>query len=61
MNQRLKSDAEDIVRSAIAAVRPDEAIQRALAGFRPEGRVFLASVGKAGWQMARPAVGTSRR
>lgn len=56
MNLKLKTDAEDIVRSAIAAVRPDEAVKRAMTGFRPAGRVFLASVGKAGWQMARSAV-----
>lgn len=56
MNQKLRTDAEDIARSAIEAVRPDEAVKRALAGFRPEGRVFLAAVGKAAWQMARAAV-----
>ena len=31
-------------------------MKRALAGFRPEGRVFLAAVGKAAWQMAQAAV-----
>ena len=56
MNQKLRTDAEDIARSAIEAVRPDEAVKRALAGFRPEGRVFLAAVGKAAWQMAQAAV-----
>lgn len=56
MNQKLRTDAEDIARSAIEAVRPDEAVKRALAGFRPEGRVFLAAVGKAAWQMAQVAV-----
>ncbi len=56
MNQKLRADAEDIVRSAIEAVKPDEAVKRALADFKPEGRVFLAAVGKAAWQMARAAV-----
>lgn len=56
MNQKLRADAEDIARSAIEAVKPDEAVKRALVDFRPEGRVFLVSVGKAAWQMARAAV-----
>lgn len=56
MNQKLRTDAEDIARSAIEAVKPDEAVKRALTGFRPEGRVFLAAVGKAAWQMAQAAV-----
>ncbi len=56
MNQKLRADAEKIVRSAIGAVKPDEAVKRALAGFRPEGRVFLVSVGKAAWQMAQAAL-----
>ncbi|MCI9549081.1 MAG: DUF4147 domain-containing protein [Oscillospiraceae bacterium] len=55
MNQKLRKDAEDIARSAIEAVRPDDAVKRALAGFRPEDRVFLVAVGKAAWQMARAA------
>ncbi len=56
MNQKLRNDAEDIARSAIEAVKPDEAVKRALADFRPQGRVFLVAVGKAAWQMARAAV-----
>ena len=56
MNQKLRKDAEDIARSAIESVKPDEAVRRALAGFQPEGRVFLAAVGKAAWQMAQAAV-----
>lgn len=56
MNQHLRKDAEEIALSAIAAVKPDEAVRRALSGFRPEGRVFLVSVGKAAWQMTRAAV-----
>ena len=56
MNQNLRKDAEDIARFAIEAVKPDEAVKRALADFRPEGRVFLAAVGKAAWQMAQAVV-----
>ena len=56
MNQALREDAERIVRAAIAAVCPDRAVEQALAGFHPEGRVFLTAAGKAGWQMARAAV-----
>ena len=56
MNQKLRTDAEDIARSAIEAVNPDEAVKRALADFAPQGRVFLVAVGKAAWQMARAAV-----
>lgn len=56
MNQKLRKDAEDITRSAIEAVKPDEAVKRALVDFHPKGRVFLAAVGKAAWQMAQAAV-----
>jgi len=56
MDEMLRKDAEAAVRAAIAAVCPDEAVRRALDGLRFPGRVFLVSVGKAGWQMARAAV-----
>ena len=56
MDHMLRRDAETIVRAAIAAVCPDEAVGRALGGLRFPGRVFLVSVGKAGWQMAQAAV-----
>lgn len=55
MDQRLRRDAEEIALAAIAAVRPDAAVERAVAGMRLSGRVILAAVGKAGWQMARAA------
>ncbi len=56
MNEMLRRDAETIVRSAIAAVLPDRAVERALAGMAFPGRVFLAAAGKAAWQMTRAAV-----
>lgn len=55
MNQDLRTDAEKIVRVAIAAVLPDEAVRRALLGMSFPGRVILVSVGKAAWQMAKTA------
>lgn len=56
MNNGLRRDAEKIVRSAIDAVRPDEAVCRALTQMEMTGSVYLVSVGKAAWQMAQAAV-----
>ena len=56
MYQNLRADAETIVRAAIAAVLPDEAVRRALKGRHFPGRVLLVAAGKAAWQMARAAV-----
>lgn len=56
MNHQLRADAERIVRAAIAAVRPDAAVGRALEQITFPGRVFLVAAGKAAWQMARAAV-----
>ena len=59
MNTALRRDAESIVRSALAAVMPDEAVRRALREYRPgSGRTLLVAVGKAAWQMARTAADT---
>ncbi len=55
MNRLLRSHADQIVREAIAAVQPDAAVQRALSGLEFPGRVLLAAVGKAAWQMAKAA------
>ena len=57
MDQTLRTDAEAIVRDAIAAVLPDEAVRRALADLAPgPGRLLLVAAGKAAWQMARAAL-----
>ena len=56
MNERLRADAEAIVRQAIEAVKPDEAVRRALKQVKLTGRVYLVAVGKAAWQMASAAV-----
>ncbi len=61
MYQNLRADAETIVRAAIAAVLPDEAVRRALEGKRFPGRVLLVAAGKAAWPMARTAVETLGR
>ncbi len=55
MNQLLRNHADAIVASAIQAVKPDEAVSRALSGKTFSGRVVLVSAGKAGWQMAKAA------
>ena len=51
----LRQDAEQIIRRAIQAVQPDEAVRRALRNFSPCGRVILIAAGKAAWQMAKAA------
>ena len=56
MNGKLRADAEKIVRSAIEAVKPDEAVRRALKNATLSSRVYLVAVGKAAWQMAAAAV-----
>ena len=57
MVQELKKDANSIIRESIAAVVPDEAVQRALKQFHPgKGRIILVAAGKAAWQMADTAV-----
>ena len=62
MSEALRRDADAIVRSAIAAVLPDEAVRRTLKDFRPgTGRTLLVAVGKAAWQMAKAALDTLGR
>lgn len=57
MDRELRAGVQSIVRQAIAAVLPDEAVRRALASFTlGPGRVLLVAVGKAAWQMARAAL-----
>ena len=47
------SDAQTVIRAALAACRPDAAVRRALEGREfPAGGVYLVSIGKAAWQMA---------
>ena len=56
MHCALRSDAEKIVRRAIASVLPDEAVRRALESVTFPGRVILVSGGKVAWQMAKAAL-----
>jgi len=51
----LRKQADSIIRAAIAAVLPDEAVRRALAGKEFPGRIILVAAGKAAWQMAKAA------
>ena len=55
MNKLLRAHADAIIASSINAVKPDEAVGRALAGQNFTGRVVLVAAGKAGWQMAKAA------
>ena len=56
MSQELRKDAEIIARSAIDAVKPDEAVRRALENTALSSSVYLVAIGKAAWQMAAAAV-----
>ncbi|MGI6141436.1 MAG: glycerate kinase type-2 family protein [Caldicoprobacterales bacterium] len=53
----LKNDAYKIIDSAINAALPDTAVKKALQGLDfSGGRLFLVSIGKAAWSMAKAAV-----
>lgn len=56
MNQKLRSEAEQIMEYAIGKVMPDAAVVRALEACSLSGNIYLAAVGKAAWQMANAAV-----
>lgn len=52
----LREDVEQIVKKSIRAVLPDEAVRKALTGRKfGRGKLYMVSVGKAGWQMAKTA------
>ena len=53
MDATLRSHADAIISASIQAVKPDEAVRRALEGQSFPGRVFLVAAGKAAWQMAK--------
>ena len=55
MTTSLRAQGEQIVRGALRAVLPDEAVRRALKDAHFPGRVFLVAAGKAAWQMASVA------
>ena len=58
MNDRLRRDAETIIRKAIDAVTPAYAVEKALKGRSFPGRVYLVAAGKAAWKMAETAAKT---
>ena len=55
MDRQLRQDAETVARAAIAAVRPDAAVRKALANANLSGRVVLVAAGKAAFRMAKAA------
>ena len=55
MDLNLRKDADHIIAASIQAVKPDEAVARAVRGKTFPGRVLLVAAGKAGWQMAKAA------
>ena len=46
MDKNLRAKADSIIASAINAVKPDEAVSRALTGKEFPGRVVLVAAGK---------------
>ena len=58
----LRKDCEYIVEKSLRQVQPDAAVQRALADQAfGSGKLILVSTGKAGWSMAKAAVGCLSR
>lgn len=56
MNEALRRDGETVIRAALRAVLPDEAVRRALSEhIFPSGKIVLIATGKAAWQMASTA------
>lgn len=52
----LRNDADVIIEKSIAAVLPDAAVEKALSGKDfGSGKVYLVSIGKSAWQMAKAA------
>ena len=58
MNHTLRRDAETIIRQAISAVTPANAVGKALKDRSFPGRVYLVAAGKAAWKMADAAART---
>lgn len=52
----LRNDADTIIRRSLERVLPNQAVKEALQGKEfGTGRIFVVSIGKAGWQMAKAA------
>lgn len=49
----IRTDAQEIIKQALQACLPDQAVRKALTGREfGNGRVYLVAIGKAAWQMA---------
>lgn len=55
MNISLRNQANQIIEEAVEAVKPDEAVKRALENLKFEGDVYIVAAGKAAYQMAKVA------
>ena len=55
MNYKLRSDADKIIKQAIGAVMPKEAVVRALKDADLTGNIYIVAVGKAAYSMAKAA------
>lgn len=55
MNYKLRSDADKIIKRAIGAVMPEEAVVRALSKAALAGDIYIVAVGKAAYSMAKAA------
>ena len=53
MNQKLRSEAEQIMEYAIGKMLPDRAVVKALEACGLSGRIYLAAVGKAAWHQRK--------
>lgn len=49
----MRKDAHAIINESLRKVLPDEAVREAISTFKIEGRVFVLSIGKAAWTMAK--------
>lgn len=56
MNKKIREDLEKIALNAVKAVRPTEAVKRALEHISFQGDIYLVACGKAAWEMADTAV-----
>lgn len=55
MNQKLRSETQQIIEYAIGKSLPDRAVTDALAKMNLSGNIYLVAIGKAAWQMANAA------
>lgn len=56
MNQKLRSEANQIIAEVLASVKPDAAVKRAMRNITFSKHVYVVAIGKAAWQMAAAAV-----